>query len=149
MAPRKISARELILQVEDATPGSWLGINGLNSIVPNYGENEEETDTTDYQSAGEYEHEIMQRGASMALQGFVILDDITGAQDPGQARCELMATKKAHESKGRVRFRHPLSSTWKIWTCTFSVGEEGGGNNAKTPFNCTIKKSGAATTAAV
>lgn len=149
MANVKINARDLIVQVERSTPNNWDGIGGLNEIVPNFSENEETVDTTTYESAGEYEQEIMQRGASMALKGFVLLDNVSGVQDTGQARCETLATLKAASSLGRIRFRHPLSTTWKIWTATFSVAEQGGGNNAKTPWNCTITRSGASTTAAV
>ncbi|CAL9607543.1 hypothetical protein SUDANB95_05520 [Actinosynnema sp. ALI-1.44] len=149
MAQQKINARDLILQVESSTPSTWLGIGNLNSIVPNFAESEEEADTTVFEDQGEAAHEKMQRGASMTLQGFKTLDSVSGAADPGQERCEFMATQKGAASLGRVRFRHPLSTTWKIWTCSFSHGEEGGGNNAKVPWNMTIKKSGAATTAAV
>lgn len=149
MANTKINARDLITQVESSTPGTWLGIGGLNEIVPNFSENEETADTTTYESAGEYEQEIMQRGASMSLKGFVLLDNVSGAQDAGQARCETLATLKGAASVGKIRFRHPLSTTWKIWNGTFSIAEQGGGNNAKTPWNCNVVRSGASTTAAV
>lgn len=150
MTAVKINARDLIVQVESATPGSWLGVGGLNSIVPNPSENEETVDTTTYASAGDYEGEIMQRGASMALEGFLLLDHITGVQDTGQARCETLATQKAFASLGSIRFRHPLSATWKVWAAaTFSVGEQGAGNNAKVPWKCAITRSGPSTTAAV
>ncbi len=150
MVAEKINARDLILQVQLADL-SWQGIAGLNSIVPNPSENEETVDTTVYASAGDYEGEIMQRGASMALEGFVYLDNVSGAQDVGQARCETLATLKAYESLGSIRFRHPLNTTlWKVWLqATFSVGEQGGGNNDKTPWKCAITRSGPSTTMAV
>ncbi|MEO6081930.1 MAG: hypothetical protein ABIQ18_02360 [Umezawaea sp.] len=150
MALTKINARDLIVQVESSTPGTWLGISGLNSGTFNPSESEEETDTTEFESAGEAEQEIMQRGASVKLEGFKKLDNITGGPDLGQDRCELLATKKAAESLGSIRFRHPLNTTWKVWPqATFSAGEQGGGNNDKTSWSMTIKKSGQSTTAAV
>lgn len=146
----KINARDLIVQVESETPGTWLGIGGLNSGTFNPSEGEEETDTTEFASDGEAEQEIMQRGASVELEGFKKLDNITGAGDPGQARCEDLATKKAAASLGSIRFRHPLNTVWKVWPqATFSSGEQGGGNNDKTSWAMTIKKSGQSTTAAV
>lgn len=149
MVAVKINARDLIVQVQ-AADTSWLGISGLNTITPNPSESEETVDTTTFASLGDYEQEIMQRGASMALEGFMILDNVSGAQDAGQARCETLATLKAFESLGSIRFRHPLSTSWKVWAqATFSVGEQGGGNNDKTPWKCAITRSGPSTTAAV
>ncbi|WP_367128329.1 hypothetical protein [Saccharothrix sp. HUAS TT1] len=150
MAPQKVNARDLIFQVLDDDDTTWLGISNLNEITMNPSEDEEETDTTVYESDGDAEHEKMQRGASAELSGFQTLDSITGAPDPGQARCEDMATKKGPESHGSVRFRHPLQTTWRVWPkATFSAGEQGGGNNDKTSWGMTIKRSGSSTTAAV
>jgi len=150
MVAVKINARDLIVQVQ-AADTSWLGIGGLNSITPNPSESEETVDTTTFASLGEYEQEIMQRGASMALEGFMLLDNISGAQDAGQARCETLATLKAYESLGAIRFRHPLNTTtWKVWaSATFSVGEQGGGNNDKVPWKCAITRSGPSSTMVV
>jgi hypothetical protein len=150
MALQKINARDLIVQVEDSTPGSWLGVSNLTEMTVNPSEAEEEVDTTTFESQGDAEQEIMQRGASLSLTGFRTLDNITGAPDPGQARCETLATLKGPDSLGAIRLRHPLQTTWKVWPkATFSVGEQGGGNNDKASWACTIKRSGASTTAAV
>lgn len=151
MAARKIPARDIIVQVSDGggTP-TWLAIGGLNSVTVNPGENEETADITTYDSAGEYEQLVMQRGASLALEGFLIKDHLTDTPDTGQARCETLGTAKAYASLGAIRFRHPASTTWKVWnTATFSLGEQGGGNNDVTSWSCTVTRSGASTTAAV
>lgn len=150
MTARKVPARDLIVQVSDGagTP-TWLGIAGVKQVMVNPSENEESVDATDYASAGEYEGMIMQRGASIKPEGSLIKDHLTGVQDPGQARCETLATGKAYASLGAVRFRHPQDSLWKVWnTAMFSVGEQGGGNNDLTSWACTITRSGASTTAA-
>jgi hypothetical protein len=150
MTLRKINARDIIVQVSDgAAVPTWLAIGGLNSVTPNPSENEESADTTTYDSDGNYEGEIMQRGAAMEMEGFLLKDHLTGAPDPGQARCEYMATLTGYDSLGSIRFRHPMDTTWKVWTATFSIGEQGGGNNDKTSWSCTITRSGASTTAAV
>lgn len=151
MTLRKVPARDLIVQVSDGlTVPTWLTIAGHNEIVVNPAENEEVTETTEYASAGDYEGMVMQRGASLQLNGFQVKDHLTDAQDPGQARCEQLANAKAYDSLGSVRFRHPAATQWKVWnTAFFSTGEQGGNNNAMTGWSCKITRSGASTTAAV
>lgn len=149
MTPRKINARDLIVEVADTTGLTWLEIAGITSATVNPGENEETADTTEYASGGNYEQEIMQRGASFALEGFLVKDDTTGALDPGQARCEELAALTGYASLGKLRFRHPMDTNWKVWSATFSVGEQGGGNNDKTSWSCTCTRSGPSTTLTV
>lgn len=151
MTARKVPARDLIVQVSDGggTP-TWLTIAGLNSVTFNPSENEETVDATDYNSAGEYEGMVMQRGAAFEMKGFIVKDHLTDVQDVGQARCETLGTGKAYGSLGAIRFRHPAATTWKVWnTAMFSVGEQGGGNNDLTSWACTVTRSGASTTSAV
>lgn len=152
MTQRKINARDIVFQVSDgAASPSWLAVEHLSSVTVNPGENEESVDTTDYDSAGVYEQEIMQRGASMELEGMLLKDDTTGALPPGRARVEALAAESAvgYLSLGQVRFRYPTDTTWRIWTCTVSLAEQGGGNNDKVSWGATITKSGPTTTAAV
>lgn len=147
MTQRRINARDLIVQVRAADGVTWLGIGNLNTITIKPGENEETADTTVNDSAGNYESEVMQRGVSVELAGLQTLDHLTGTADAGQARCEELATKVAYESLGALRFRHPLQATWKVWAeATFSVGDQGGGHNAKGSWSCTVRRSGASTT---
>lgn len=150
MVARKINARDLIIQVRGADGTTWSAIGGLTSATPNPSENAETVDTTTFGSLGNYEGEIMQRGASLALEGFLVKDDTTGALDIGQARCEVLATQTGYASLGAIRFRHPMDTAWKVWLeATFSVGEQGGGNNDKTGWKCDITRSGPSTTAVV
>lgn len=149
MTLRRINARDIIVQVRAADGTTWLGIKDLTSIVPKPGSDEEKATTTTNDSGGNAEGEIMQRGYAMDLEGLKNLDHITGAADPGQARCEDLATRVGYDSLGAIRFRHPLDSTWKVWAeATFSVGDGGGGTNAKVTWKCTITRSGATTTTA-
>jgi len=150
MALEKVNARDMIFQVRAEDGTTWLGISNLNEITFDPGEDEEEEDTTVYESKGDAEHEKMQRGVSAELSGFETLDNMTGEPDPGQARCDDMATRKGPASLGSVRFRHPNQTQWKVWPrCSFSAGERGGGNNAKGSWGMTIKRSGSSTTMAV
>ncbi|GAA0969731.1 hypothetical protein GCM10009555_017380 [Acrocarpospora macrocephala] len=144
MSQVKINARDIIVEVESATPDTFLRVENLANVVINKSENEETVDTTDYDSQGVYEQEVMQRGASMELEGMAKKDRLTGSLQPGRARVEEMAgeDKVGYDSLGRVRFRHPMDTEWKIWNCTFSLGEQGGGSNDKTSWGATITKSG-------
>ncbi|MBA9003732.1 phage tail tube protein [Thermomonospora cellulosilytica] len=149
MTLRKINARDIIVQVQAADGTTWIEVAGLNSVTVNPGENEETAETTTFASQGAYEQEVMQRGAQLTLEGFLLKDDATGAQDPGQLRCETLAAQVGVASLGKARFRHPVDTQWKVWNGTFSLGEQGGGNNDKTGWQCTITRSGASSTMAV
>ncbi|MCG5220264.1 phage tail tube protein [Streptosporangium sp. KLBMP 9127] len=152
MTQRRINARDIVLQVSDGNVSpTWLTVENLTNVNVNLGENEETTETTDFDSEGVYEGEIMQRGASMELEGQLMKDDATGALPPGRARVEAMCgeDKVGYDSLGQIRFRHPMDAQWRIWTCTFTLAEQGGGNNDKSSWGATLTKSGATTTAAV
>lgn len=145
----KINARDIRIEVADSNGTTWVPVGGLNSAVPNGGENEEVVDTTTFDSNGYYEQEVIQRGATMELEGFLLQDPETGAPDPGQSRVEALATQVGFASVGRVRFRHPKDTVWKVWNATFTLGEQGGGNNDKSAWAVTITRSGPSTTAPV
>lgn len=149
MTQRKVPARDLIVQVSDgAASPTWLGIAALKQITLNPGEQEQATETTTYDSVGNYEELKMQRGASIKLEGFMHKDHLTGVQDPGQARCEVLAAALAYASLGAIRFRHPADTVWRVWnTATFSPGEQGGDNNAVTSWSMTVMRSNASSTA--
>ena len=147
MADIKINARDMIVQISDGagTP-AWLDIEGLTTVTPKPGENEETVDTTTFTSQGAYEQEIMQRGASMELEGFRIVDSTDGDPAVGQARVEAAAALLGSASLVDIRFRHVTNATTgKQWKATVSVGDQGGGNNDKIGWSATFTRSGAAT----
>lgn len=148
MTAVKVPARSLIVQVRAADGTTYLPIGGINSWTINPSEGEETTDVTTFDSVGNVESRKMQRGASLAGEGFLIKDSVTGVQDAGQARIEVLADSLAEDSLGRIRARHPMDTLWRVWDCIFSVGEQGGGNNDMTGWSTTITRSGASTTAA-
>lgn len=150
MAQRKINARDIVVQVESITPGTWLSIAGLRTIEPNPSDGEQAVDTSDVDSDGMEETQIMQRGAAMTLSGFQMQDPTSGVVDPGQDRCKVLADGVGEASLGKFRFRTPASTSWTVWNeATFSLGSQGGDHNAKSAFAVTVKRSGASTTVAV
>lgn len=150
---RPIDARGWIFEVEDADAGTetWLPINGLNTFTYNPGENEEVAETVVFESDGQYEQDIMQRGATLSLEGQYRVDKATGlAQDPGQAYVDtVLGVAVGTDSRGSIRWRHKSQTSWVVWEATATPGEQGGGANEKTTWAATFTRCGAATTAAV
>jgi hypothetical protein len=148
MTAGKQLSRDTIYQVCAADGTTWLGIDGINKGTVNPGSNSANADITTFSSAGQYEQLMMQRGASISLEGFRVTDLTTGVQDAGQARCETLATAVGYASQGKFRFRDPLDTVWKVWTATFEIGEQGGGNNDPKSWKVDVTRSGASTTMA-
>lgn len=149
MPAKKVPARKLIVQVQAADGVTWLPVGGINSASFNPSENEQKTETTTFDSGGNYEERKMQKGASVALEGLLLKDPVTGVQDAGQLRCEVLHDGLDESSVGSIRFRHLMDTLWKVWAeATFTVGEQGGGNNDMVKWSCAITRSGASTTAA-
>lgn len=152
MAGRPIDARGWVFEVQDMTAPeeTWLPIAGLNTFTHNPGENEETADTTVFDSEGQYEQDVMQRGASINLEGLYYVDRATGDRDPGQLYIDSEWTSRLGiESRNPVRWRHKSQTQWVVWDATVTPGEQGGGTNDKTSWSATITRCGAATTAAV
>lgn len=149
MTMQKVLARNLITQVLAADAVTWIEIGGINSVKVNLGENEERADITTFISAGQFEELIVQRGASLALEGLLLLDSVTGVQDTGQLRAQTLAAAMAYAGQAGFRFRYPQQTLWQVWAAAnFSLGEQGGGNNDPSAFAVTVSRSGPTTTTA-
>ncbi|WP_457028108.1 phage tail tube protein [Kitasatospora sp. P5_F3] len=151
MTVRPIDARDWLFQVEHRTTGLWLSISGVKSFKMNPSENRAKTETTDFDSNGEFEEDVMQLGGSISLEGQYEADPTTGVQDPGQAYIDTVwALGLSADSHNRMRYRHVTqTTTWAVWDGTVEPGEQGGGNNDKTTWSATVTRSGAVTTMAV
>ncbi len=149
MVAQKLNARDMIIQISDnAAVPVWTDIAGLTSFKYDPAKEEKAADTTTFQSAGNFEHEIMQRGAMISLDGWRIADSVTGVQDPGQARVEVQHALLGPASRGSVRFRHILDTTWKVWNATVTLGAQDGKTNDKLGWACGFARCGASTTTA-
>ncbi|MFB6846205.1 phage tail tube protein [Streptomyces sp. NPDC056373] len=146
---RPIDARGWIFEVEDHTaPNTFIPLRNLNSWTHNPGENEETADTTNFDSNGYYEQDVMQRGATIQVSGQYAATN--GTRDPGQLYIdETWAYLLGEESRGRMRYRHTSQTEWTLWDCTVTPGEQGGETNAKTSWAATFTRCGAPTTAPV
>lgn len=145
----KYNARDVVFQIEDPdNTDVWVEISRQAVSTFTKGTTEETTDTTVFGSEGDSESQKMQLGKTLSLQGFRLMDPATGALDPGQALVETLADRKGEDSLGRMRFAHKDEPTWRVWTAHVTLGDEGGGNNAKTSWSATFTRSGADSTVA-
>ncbi|WP_079405472.1 phage tail tube protein [Streptomyces sp. 3211] len=149
---RPIDARGWRFEVQDSTadPDVWLPIAGIDTWNYNPSENEETTETTAFDSDGQFEQDVMQRGASLSIEGKYRVHKTTKARDPGQAYIDDdWVERVGFESRNQIRYRHETQTAWRVWEATVSPGEQGGGNNDKTSWSATFTRCGAATTMAV
>ncbi|WP_327368723.1 phage tail tube protein [Streptomyces sp. NBC_01217] len=145
---RPIDARGWMFEVETATADTFVRIGNLKSWSENPGENEETADTTDNDSEGYYEQDIMQRGATIEVSGQYTAT--SGTRDPGQDYIDTVwAYRFGEESRGRMRYRHKSQDEWTVWECTVTPGERGGETNAKTSWAATFTRCGAPSVAEV
>ncbi|MEJ2886151.1 phage tail tube protein [Actinomycetospora aeridis] len=146
MPATQIDARGWIFQVESSTPNTWLGIGGVTEFSIDRSENEEEFDTTTFDSGGWYESEAAQRGAICELTYREKRD--AGVLDSGQARMYAVAKLVGPDSLVRFRFRHTTqtgASAWEVWSAWCGLGEASGEVNDKTESEATWHLSGAPT----
>lgn len=150
MTQIQLNARDMVVEISDgaATP-VWTEIAGLVSFKFDPSKEEKTADTTTFMSGGHYEQEVMQRGAVISLDGMRIADDLTGAPDPGQLLVELLHEKFGAESVGRIRFRHLLDTSWKLWKATTTLGAQDGKTNDKLGWSTEFSRNGTSTTVAV
>ncbi|MUL39633.1 hypothetical protein FZ103_00295 [Streptomonospora sp. PA3] len=150
MAPTRVPARDIIIQVSDgaATP-VWTEIGGLTSAIINKSENEEAPSAATFDSGGHHEEDVLQRGAMVTMVGQMLQDATTGELDPGQALCETNAQGVGAASHGAYRFRYPSDTNWTVWDATTRIGEIGGETNGFAAWNCTLRRSGPSTSEAV
>lgn len=149
MTVQKYDSRGCVFQIEDpAQAGTWVDIAPTGITSHSISRSSKNTDTTTYGSDGDAEQQIMERGLSLKLEGFRLVDPSTGALDPGQALVEALGDQKGDDSLGSIRFAGPGAVNWTVWTATAELGDEGGDQNAKESWSCTFTRSGASTTAA-
>lgn len=140
---RPIDARDWIFEVQDSTAicETWLPIENLTSFTHNPGENEETADTTTFDSRGYYEQDVMQRGATVEVEGQYAIDPRTGEQMPGQAYVDHVWTPQVGiDSRNLVRWRHRSQDHWTVWESTVTPDEQGGEVNDKTSWQATFTR---------
>lgn len=145
MTTSKISARGYIFQVAVGAGPTWTPIAGIKTFAPNPGDHDSHVDATDFDSNGQYEEMVLQRGASLKLEGNRRIDKTTGLADPGQKALDDLAQGLAENSIGQIRYRHSTEVQWRVWNCTAKSSELGGGTNDLGKWGMEIHRTGAET----
>lgn len=143
----RISARGWHFEIRDpqAETETWVEIGGLNNFDLDPSENNEDTETTEFADRGTYTGRMMQRGASLELEGnFRKQKETPAEKDPGQKLVDTLGDQVDEESIGQIRMRHETDPEWTNWDCYVEKGSRGGGNNDKTSWAATFTKSGQA-----
>jgi hypothetical protein len=146
MAVAKLPARSIIFQVQAADGVTWLSVAGINDFSADPSANSATADTTTFDSAGNYEQRVMQRGAMITIAGLRIADTQTGVQDAGQARVDFLGVQTGEASLGSVRFRYGSADPqWKVWTATVDPSAVGGKNNDMATWGAKLTRTAATT----
>ena len=146
MATEKVDARDWVTSINTGSIAVpvWTAIGGIDEF--GLAKSATKTDTGDFDSNGKSEHNVMERGGSIALKGFFLEDLATKARDAGQAAVETLAEAVGSASLGQFKFVSP-AATGKIAMASVELDDVGGGKNAKTSWGCTLEFSGAVTVA--
>lgn len=147
MPKEKVNARDWVVSINTGTVALpvWTQIGGLTSL--NITRATEKTATTDFDSDGIAEHQVMERGKSLEIEGHFLEDPADKTRDAGQEAVEALANEVGLASLKQFKFVSP-GGTGKIAKFSAEMGGVGGGNNAKTSWSATLERSGAETAAA-
>lgn len=146
MATTKVNARDWTFELNTGTEAipAWTEIGGITSMT--IGRESEDVDTTDFASNGVAEHEKMERGRTIELEGFFLEDTGTGTRDAGQAAVETLADAVGSASLDQLRITSPGGKTY-TQKVSAELGEIGGGKNDKSSWGVSFTRSGATTVA--
>jgi hypothetical protein len=145
LATTKIEARGWMFQVGVGAGPTWTPVGGISSFTFNPGDKTQETEVTDFDSQGNFEQVITQRGATMKVDGRRRMDRTTGLADPGQAALDALAQGVVDFSVGQIRFRYKNETQWRVWNCTVKAAEQGGATNDISKWGVEITRTGAET----
>jgi hypothetical protein len=145
MAVVKIPARNIIFQIQAADGVTWLPIGGLTEVQIDPSANGAKADVTTFDSGGNYEERVTQRGLMMTLAGFILKDATTGTKDAGQARVDFLGVQTGEGSLGTARYRHPMDVQWQNVSCTVDPSPIGGKFNDESVWGAKLTRSGATT----
>lgn len=138
----KVNARGFTFEIftKDATPVA-TAIGGINTWS---GDNPATTtETTDFDSDGLSEGQVMERGFGITCEGFY-LEDASKNRNTGQALVETACGEVGDDSLYTFRVTSP-AGTRRTFSGHFALNEPGGGNNDKAGWGFTVTRSGATT----
>ncbi len=140
MALTKFLARDLKIEIADpASGGSFVEVKGLNTL--SHSPKTTEAPTTDFNSGGHAEHLVAERSEEWTLDGYKLLDPVTGDQDPGQVLVEALAAEISYSSLGTFKITDPAGDT-ETFTASAEITRPGGGLNDAAKWAAKLSISG-------
>lgn len=141
MAVRKILARGWAFEIGDgAAVPTFTQIGGLNSWSRSREQNN--ADTTDFDSQGWMEHLPASRSGSVTVEGLMKMDPADGTRDPGQQACEDAAEQVGVSAYRQFRLYHVDSGKGLQGEVSVGINEVGGGNDDPTSWGATFQLNG-------
>ena len=135
MAIRKYLARDFKFDISTDEGSTYTEISGIANWSFTIDSNEEDTSTFDNGAWGSAMY--TQRTGSMSLEGFYLVNGITGARDPGQLLVEQAATKVGYDAYRRFRVR-AVTASGEIGNFYFTgqaaLGDQGGSTTDVMPW---------------
>ena len=148
MAIRKYLSRGFGFDASPDEGATWTVISGINSWSFTIEGNSEDTSTFD--SSGWGSNMYTQRTGSITLEGFMLIDSVTGEKDPGQALVENSATKLGYDAYKKFRVRQ-VTASGEIGNFVFlgqaNLQDRGGGATDVEPWGVELLFEGAPITA--
>ena len=138
MAVTKVLARSWTKEIY--VTDAFVDINGINAF--SVASTKQETDITDFESAGWGEYLIAARSNNITLEGFWLEDEGTGARDPGQAAVEASAQLFGASGLAQYRLTSPGGKTMTFYASA-EVEGPGGDHNAAASWKVNLHVAGA------
>jgi hypothetical protein len=138
----KILARHLVCELDTGTGGApvWTLIGGLNSLT--FDSTKDDVDDTDFDSDGWAEHKVVQRAASITLEGHYKEDPATGERDAGQEALIALGDAVGYDSTRPFRVTTPGGNTTVYQVSANVKAPAGGGHNDNSGFSAELTVSG-------
>jgi hypothetical protein len=137
---RKVLARHILIEVETASPATYVQVKGLNSVT--FSPTLNRTDTSDFDDNGNNAHLPVSKGMQITLDGFRMEDESGGDRDPGQERVEELAESLGNAGLGKYRLTSPGGEVW-TFEASAQVTPMGGGNDDASVWQAVVEVSGA------
>ena len=134
-------ARDFRFFISDDNRTTWYEISGVNTWSFTIDSNEEDTSTFDNGACGSAMY--TQRTGGVSLEGFYLVDSVTGTRDTGQNKLEVAATKVGYEAYRDFNvIAQPLVSGVRgtnlggfMFTGQVALGDQGGSTTDVEPFS--------------
>jgi hypothetical protein len=137
--PRKYLARDFKFYISEDDGTNYITISGVNSWSFTIDGNSEDTSTFDNSGWGSSMY--TQRTGSISLEGFTLVDSVTGGKDSGQAAVENCATRLGYDAYRRFKVTQTTASG-EIGHFTFlgqaNLADRGGGTTDVDPWGCEL-----------